>query len=96
MDPQRQTAEKRVEEKIGFFVHAAVYAAVNALLIVLNLTGGYETLWFFWPLIGWGIGLAFHGLAVFVFVNGNVASFKERMIARELEKESRRKESPAG
>lgn len=78
----RERAEQRVEKKIGFSIHAVVYAAVMALLIALNLSLKHESLWFLWPLFGWGAGLAFHALSVFVFDNGS--SIKDKMIEREM------------
>lgn len=58
-------ARKRVEEKKGFYVHFAVYLAVNALLIMIWwFTGepGGRFPWFIFPLGGWGIGVLFHFL----------------------------------
>ena len=39
------------------------YNAEAALLLINHFTPG--TWWFQWPLLGWGIGLAFHFKAVF-------------------------------
>jgi hypothetical protein len=61
----RQEAIFRDPEVRGFFVHAFVYLAVNALLIVVNLLAMPNQYWFYWPLIGWGLGLAAHGYVVF-------------------------------
>ena len=63
-----QIARKRVEEKFGFYVHLSVYIAVNIFLIIINLSTSTQYLWFKWPLMGWGIGLFFHALKVFVSV----------------------------
>lgn len=82
-------ARKRVEEKIGFYIHLAVYAGVNLLLIIINLTTSTQVLWFKWPLMGWGIGLFFHALKVFAFTEGS--SIKERMIEKEMRKEALKK-----
>ena len=63
-----EQAKKRVEEKKGFFVHLTVYIIVNIMLVLIwafAAGGGYP--WFLWPLGGWGIGLLFHFLGVFVF-----------------------------
>lgn len=49
----------------GAAVHLFVYLAVNALLIVVNFVATPGTIWFFWPLVGWGIGLAFHAWKVY-------------------------------
>jgi len=50
------------EEKRGFLIHLTVYVLVNAMLIVINLLHSPEDIWFFYPLIGWGIGLTAHYL----------------------------------
>ena len=39
-------------ENTGFRIHLIVYVAVNVLLIVLNLAGWADKLWFIWPLLG--------------------------------------------
>jgi hypothetical protein len=84
-----EKARKKVEAKIGFYIHLAVYTGVNILLMIINLVTSTQYLWFKWPLIGWGIGLLFHGFAVFAFSRG--LSFKERMIEKELKREIRKK-----
>ncbi len=77
-------AKERVEARIGFFMHLSVYIIVNALLILINLFSSSQHLWFQWPLLGWGIGLFFHGLNVFIFFDGT--KFKEKLIQSELKK----------
>jgi len=62
-----ERAKKRVDEIRGFYTHAIVYVCVNLVLFLINLflsPGGW---WFFWPLMGWGIGLFFHAMGTFVF-----------------------------
>src|SRR5262249_2053856 len=51
--------------KVGLYIHAAVYAAVNVLLITINLSTPPGQLWCHWPLLGWGIGLLAHAAAAF-------------------------------
>ena len=50
------------EQKTGFLIHSLFYVIVNAGLIAVNLliTPGYK--WFYWPLAGWGFGLAMNYL----------------------------------
>lgn len=50
------------EEKRGFSVHLVVYVLVNAMLIAINFIYSPESIWFFYPLIGWGIGISIHYL----------------------------------
>ena len=57
---------RRAGAKLGFYIHLFVYVAVNLLLVFINLSTSPHHLWFEWPLLGWGIGLLSHGLAVFV------------------------------
>jgi len=63
-----EQAKKRVEEKKGFFIHLTVYIVVNIMLVLIwafAAGGGFP--WFIFPLGGWGIGILFHFLGVFVF-----------------------------
>ncbi len=56
-------AEKEAFERdrqLGFKVHFTIYLLVNLFLMVLNLTTSPEAIWFFWPLMGWGFGMAGH------------------------------------
>lgn len=85
-----QDARKRVEARIGFFIHLAVYVVVNAILIVIDLTTSPNELWFYWPLLGWGIGIAFH--AAKVFLPERCAACIDRWVERETEKELRRRQ----
>ncbi|MEM3448648.1 MAG: 2TM domain-containing protein [Nitrososphaerota archaeon] len=48
------------DAKRGFIAHLITYILVNAMLVVINLVYTREVIWFFFPLIGWGIGLIFH------------------------------------
>lgn len=60
---EKAEAEVRAQEgRISFYVHAVIYTLVNILLIVTNLMFVPQFLWFFFPLIGWGIGLTMHYL----------------------------------
>jgi len=62
-------ARGRAEAKYGFFVHAAVYAAVMVLLVAINLLTSPGTIWFIWPLIGWGLAVALHAARVFLLAD---------------------------
>lgn len=86
MDDQKnyKRAKKRVEEKMSFFIHLAVFIGVNILLLVINLTTSSHVLWSLWAFLGWGIGLVSHALKVFLLDN---PSLKQRMIEKEMKKE---------
>jgi hypothetical protein len=60
-------AKRIVEEKKGFRTHFIVYLCVNALLVIIWAATGRHFPWFVFPLGGWGIGVLFHFLNVYVF-----------------------------
>ena len=57
-----QQAKGRVSALRRFYVHLAVYIGVNLILFLINIIVSPNTLWFFWPLLGWGIAIALHAL----------------------------------
>jgi hypothetical protein len=78
-----ERAQARVKELKGFYTHATAYVLVNIGLFVINLlTGGGW--WFYWPLLGWGIGLGIHALSVFAFGGGPFGRDWEERKTREL------------
>lgn len=79
-------ARKRVEDKKGFFVHLAVYIIVNIGLVLLWwwTSDGEGHPWFVWTLGGWGIGLIFHCLGVFVF--NRQTGWERKEIEKEVER----------
>jgi hypothetical protein len=81
-DLQRR-ARRRVKQKMGFTIHATVYALVNLSLAAINFASG-GTSWHLWPLAGWGLGLAIHGFVTFASLNGD--GLRERMLLREVER----------
>lgn len=82
-----RSAGKRVDEKLGFYIHLAIYILVNGLLIAIDLTSSPGTYWFIWPLLGWGIGLLIHGLTIFAFGDGH--AIRQRMIEAEMKEQGR-------
>jgi hypothetical protein len=77
----RQLAKRRVNQKMGFYIHLAVYVLVNLGLAAINLLGGGQR-WHLWPLAGWGLGLAIHGIVTFASLRDE--SVRERMLDDEL------------
>ena len=67
-DIKYREAKKRVKTLKGFYIHATVYLVVNILLIFINVKSDSDALNInnFWTAIFWGIGLAAHGLSVFM------------------------------
>jgi hypothetical protein len=85
-----EKARKRVEEIKDFYVHLLVYITVNAGLFLINLVSSPGNWWFYWPLLGWGIGLLAHGVAVFGLRGFLGSEWEERKIRQIMEKEEGR------
>ncbi|MBN2066115.1 MAG: 2TM domain-containing protein [Candidatus Thermoplasmatota archaeon] len=66
-DELRKKARKIAKEKSDFYIHFVIYIAVNLLLIAIwwVTLGPYGFPWFVFPLFGWGIGVAAHGISAF-------------------------------
>jgi hypothetical protein len=82
MEYDEARARLRACAKLGFYIHLLAYVMVNLLLVFINYSVTPHRLWFQWPLLGWGIGLFFHGFAVFARPR-----FMRQLVARELDKE---------
>jgi uncharacterized membrane protein len=76
-------ARKRVEEKKSFYIHFAVYVVVNIMLIIIWAVTGAGFPWFIFPLVGWGIGVLFHFLGVFVF--SKQSGWERKAVEKEAE-----------
>jgi hypothetical protein len=85
-----QKAKDRVQEVKGFYAHATMFALANIALVILNLATLKKNdgvIWFIWPLIGWGIGLAVHAISVFGIGPFLGKAWEERQIQRELDRQ---------
>jgi hypothetical protein len=57
-------ARKRAGAQMGWYIHALVFVVVNtALAAMAALQGRYGAML---PALGWGLGLAVHGVVVFL------------------------------
>ena len=56
----RARAIKRLQSKREMWSHVLAYVLVNATLVVIWSMTGAGFFWPVFPLLGWGIGLAFH------------------------------------
>jgi hypothetical protein len=76
-------AKRRVQARFGFAIHAALYVCVNAgLFAIWMLTGGGYP-WFVWPMLGWGMGIVAHGIALLI---GPDTPAEQRAIEREVQR----------
>jgi hypothetical protein len=75
-------ARQKVEAMTGFYIHLTAFIVVNAVLFIIDAMSGADW-WVQWPILGWGIGIIAHALAVFGRWPTFVANWQLRKI-REL------------
>ena len=85
-DKAYERAQKRVKEIKGFYGNSISYCIVIPFLVILNLITNPKSFWFYWPMLGWGMGVAAHGMSVFTIGKG----WEEKKIREILEKENKR------
>lgn len=69
---QSQVAADSPHQRRVFQVHARVFVASMVLIFAVNLalnlatstTGQWSAWWSIWALVGWGLGVAVHGVVV--------------------------------
>ncbi|MCM4160651.1 histidine kinase [Antarcticibacterium flavum] len=77
------TAKARVKEMKEFYGNLLSYCLVIPFLIFINYRTYWEFQWFWFPLLGWGLGLTIHAFTVF----GYGAKWEENKIREIMEKE---------
>ncbi len=60
-------AKERVEKLKGFYSNLISYCCVIPTLVVINLVTYSKFQWFWFPMLGWGLGLTLHALETFGF-----------------------------
>lgn len=74
----REREAKRIARRQWFWLHFAVFATTQTLLIVIWALSSASYPWYIFPLFGWGILIAAH--AIFAFV---VKTPEEIMLERQ-------------
>lgn len=80
MQSLQRLARQRAGAKLGWYSHAVIYVLVNLGLGALSWSQGRH--WAVYPAIGWGLGLAAHGLLLWgLWLPGG--GLYQRLIAHE-------------
>jgi hypothetical protein len=85
-----ERAKKRVEEIKGFYIHLGVYMVVNLGLFAINMLASPDTLWFYWPLLGWGVGVAIHAFTMLAEGRLLGREWEERKVEELLQRDETR------
>ena len=89
-DAMDRLARKRAGAKLGWYLHAVVFTLVNLALFGMSNYGMGQRPWSVFPLLGWGLGLALHGISVFVLGTGG--NLRERMVQKERKRLERERD----
>lgn len=94
MSPEEidRLARKRAGAKLGWYFHAAVYVIVNLFVFAMSQYAFGNRSWSVFPLLGWGLGLALHGVSVWLIGAGG--ELRERMVQKERERLQRQQDQP--
>ena len=79
-------AKKRVDDLKSFYGNLTSYCVVIPFLIFINYQTHWEFQWFWFPLFGWGLGLAIHAFTLF----GYGQDWEDRKIREFMEKEDKK------
>ncbi|MEM8523506.1 MAG: 2TM domain-containing protein [Bacteroidota bacterium] len=76
-----EIARKRVEDKKKFHKHLGTYIIFSLFFFFLNIFSGNGHMWFIYPVLGWGIGIASEYYKVYV-----TPDLDEKAIQKEMHK----------
>lgn len=79
-------AKKRVEALRGFYGSLLSYCVVIPVLVFINLKFSSKFQWFWFPMLGWGMGLIFHAFGVF----GLGSNWEERKIKEIMNQDAKK------
>ena len=88
-------ARKRASAKMGWFIHAAAFCSINLIVFAMSKYGFGDRSWSPIPFLGWALGLALHGVSVWLLGTGG--DLRERMVQKErdrLQRELDRRDGP--
>ncbi|WP_420572689.1 2TM domain-containing protein [Kordia sp.] len=91
LDDQYIQARKHVERLKEFYYNLLSYCLVIPFLAFINWRTSWEFQWFWFPMFGWGIGVAFHAMSVYVEDGRFGKNWEERKIREYMEQEERKK-----
>lgn len=90
-DQKYLRAKKKVDNLKGFYSNLLAYCLVIPFLIFINLMTSPDHYWFWYPAIGWGIGIVFHAVGVFNRTSFFGHDWEERKIQEIIKEDENRK-----
>lgn len=82
--PDEALALAHVRKVKKFYVHLTQYLIVIPVLAAINLISSPGYWWFVWPAMGWGLGVAAHGVMIFRAVPFLDGAWEKRQVEKYL------------
>ena len=87
---QEREALEYVRDIKGFYSHLTVYLIAVPVFIIVGFFDNTDIIWYIWPIMGWGIGLAAHGISVFEVFSLFGADWDKRQVEKRLRRRAPR------
>lgn len=84
-----EIAQRRVKKKKEFLQHLTSFVVIGAFLFAINAATSFGDWWFYFPMLGWSIGLMIHYFNVFGIPG--LAKYNEEWEEQAIEKEVERR-----
>lgn len=88
-----QNAKKKAREIRSFYINLSLFCMLIPVIIGINLYFVPQFHWFWLSILGWGTGLAFHGLATFNFRPFVKSNWEERKIQQFIKEDLEREQA---
>ena len=92
MDEARDEARRHVRRRRIFYTVLGIWIALSLMWFAIDMLDDSSSIWFYWPMLGTGIGVAIAGIAL-VGIGGLFGPDWER---REIDKYLRRRGNQPG
>jgi transcriptional regulator with XRE-family HTH domain len=79
-------AYRQVRKLKGWYIHLAQYAVVIPFLFAINYLTKPDKFWAVWPALGWGLGLALHGLMISPWLARNSVDWEAQQVQKYLKR----------
>lgn len=81
---QESEALEYVRDIKGFYSHLVIYLISTVAMFVASFFFETSHPWYIWPALGWGLGVAAHGLSVFEVFSLFGADWESRQVEKRL------------
>ena len=83
----RDEARRWVRRKRVFYLLLLAYAALSLMWFAIDALTGADTWWFYWPVLGVGVGIAIYSVAMLGTSSVFEARWERRQVDRYLERQ---------